>query len=106
MINRYMRLIVMFDLPVVSESDKRKYIKFRSFLLDDGYIMMQYSVYSRICKNRDDANKHLIRLRMKSPKSGNIRALQVTENQYENMEIIWGSKKFEENISDKNLVVF
>ena len=48
MVNRFMRLIVMFDLPVVTESDKKIYSKFRKFLLDDGYFMIQYSVYARM----------------------------------------------------------
>ena len=54
---RYMRVIVMFDLPVITDKEKKVATKFRKFLLDDGYIMMQYSVYSRICKNNDDLNK-------------------------------------------------
>ena len=48
--NRFMRVIVMFDLPVITEKEKKIATKFRKFLLDEGFIMMQYSVYSRICK--------------------------------------------------------
>ena len=52
--NRFMRIIVMFDLPVITDKEKKTATKFRKFLLDEGFIMMQYSVYSRICKNNDD----------------------------------------------------
>ena len=45
---------VMFDLQVGAEKERKMATKFRNFLLDDGYIMMQFSVYSRICKNNDD----------------------------------------------------
>ncbi len=96
----------MFDLPVITEKEKKIASKFRKYLLDDGYIMMQYSVYSRICKNNDDLNKHINRLRINSPKTGNIRLLQVTENQYNNMIMFCGIKSVEEDISIENLLVF
>ena len=104
--NRFMRIIVMFDLPVITEKEKKIASKFRKYLLDDGYIMMQYSVYSRICKNNDDLNKHINRLRINSPKTGNIRLLQVTENQYNNMIMFCGTKSVEEDISIENLLVY
>lgn len=104
--NRFMRVIVMFDLPVVTERERKIATKFRKFLLDDGYIMMQYSVYSRICKNNDDLNKHINRLKINTPKNGNIRLLQVTENQYNNMIMFSGIKEIEEEISIDNLLVF
>ena len=101
-----MRIIVMFDLPVVTEKERKIAAKFRKFLLDDGYIMMQYSVYSRICKNNDDLKKHINRIKINSPKTGNIRLLQVTENQYNNMIMFCGTKSVEEDISIENLLVF
>ena len=48
-----MRLIVFFDLPVVTKKDRKIYAQFRKFLIKDGYDMLQFSVYSRIC-NGDD----------------------------------------------------
>lgn len=101
-----MRIIVMFDLPVITENERKIATKFRKYLLDDGFIMMQYSVYSRICKNNDDLYKHINRLKINTPKTGNVRLLQVTENQYNNMIMFSGNKKIEENISIENLLVF
>lgn len=96
----------MFDLPVVTDKERKIATKFRKFLLDDGYIMMQYSVYSRICKNNDDLTKHINRLKINTPKNGNIRLLQVTENQYNNIIMFSGTKKIEEDISIENLLIF
>jgi CRISPR-associated protein Cas2 len=45
---RFMRLIVFFDLPMVTKTEKRAYVQFRRFLLNDGYDMIQWSVYVRI----------------------------------------------------------
>lgn len=104
--NRFMRIIVMFDLPVITDKEKKIATKFRKFLLDEGFIMMQYSVYSRICKNNDDLNKHINRLKLNTPKNGNIRLLQVTENQYNNIIMFSGTKATEEDISIENLLIF
>ncbi len=96
----------MYDLPVVSEKDKKIYSKFRRFLLNDGYIMIQYSIYSRICKNHDDILKHINRIRQNTPDKGNIRLLQVTENQYNNMLLLSGNKVDDELMTSESLIVF
>ena len=96
----------MYDLPVVSEKDKKIYSKFRRFLLNDGYIMIQFSIYSRICKNHDDILKHINRIRQNTPEKGNVRLLQVTENQYNNMLLLTGNKFDDEFISNEALIVF
>ena len=104
--NRFMRIIVMFDLPVTKEKDRKLATKFRKDLLNEGYIMMQFSVYSRICKNNDDLQKHINRLKIICPKTGNIRLIQVTEKQYNDMIIFSGTKKIEEEISIENMLIF
>lgn len=101
-----MRLIVMYDLPVISEKDKKIYSKFRRFLLNDGYIMIQYSIYSRICKNHDDILKHINRIRQNTPDKGNVRLLKVTENQYNDMLLLSGSKIDDELMTNDSLIIF
>lgn len=106
MINRYMRLLVMFDLPTTTEKERKIYTNFRKFLLKDGYFMLQYSVYSRICKNSDDIKKHEAKLRANIPSKGNIRLIQITEKQFEKMIILCGNSKNEETISVEPLITF
>lgn len=101
-----MRLIVMFDLPVVTEKDRKVYSGFRNFLLDDGYFMLQYSIYVRICRNADDVRKHEIKLMSNMPCKGNVRLLQVTENQFESMKTLCGKEKNEEKIDLETLITF
>lgn len=103
---KYMRLIVMFDLPTLTERDRKTAAKFRKFLLDDGYIMIQFSVYSRICKNSDDVSKHENRLKVRVPSNGNVRMIQVTESQYNSMIVFYNSKKTEEEIGIDPMIVF
>jgi len=91
-----MRSIVVFDLPVKTKTERRQASRFRKALLDDGFEMLQYSVYTRICANRDNANTHLNRVKKFAPKNGSIRMLMVTENQYSDMAVISGEKSVQE----------
>ena len=87
-----MRVLVLFDLPVTSKKDRKNYAKFRKFLIHDGYDMLQFSVYSRITQNHDDARKHVERLSKNLPPKGSIRVLQITEKQYNSMLIMVGER--------------
>ena len=59
---RCMWVIVMFDLPVDTPRARRAYTQFRKFLLRDGFIMMQYSVYMRHCPSQENADVHIQRV--------------------------------------------
>ncbi len=91
-----MRIIVFFDLPVVKRTERKRYAQFRRFLLNDGYDMVQYSVYSRLCNGTDMTNKHLQRLTNSLPAKGSIRCLTITEKQYENMKFLVGKPSVKE----------
>lgn len=91
-----MRIIVFFDLPVVKKKERKIYTKFRRFLLKDGYDMVQYSVYSRLCNGNDMTTKHLKRLEQSLPEKGSIRCLTITEKQYEDMKFLVGKPSVQE----------
>ena len=61
--NKFMRLLVFFDLPVVKDRDKKVAAKFRRFLVKEGYVMVQWSVYSRLCNGTDSIEMHKQRLK-------------------------------------------
>lgn len=88
--NKFMRLIVMFDLPVVEKEDRRNAAHFRNYLIKNGYMMLQYSVYYRIVNGLDMAKKHENRLKSIVPHKGSIRVLRITEKQFNNMKILVG----------------
>ena len=87
---------MVFDLPVKTKQERRQATQFRKALLDDGFEMLQFSVYTRICVNRDSANMHLNRVKKFAPHNGSIRMLMVTENQYSDMAVIAGEKTTQE----------
>ncbi len=93
---RLMRLIVMFDLPVAKKADRKRYQQFRTFLIKDGYSMMQFSVYTRITNGSDGIDKHMNRLRCNLPPKGNVRVLTVTEKQYESIWFLVGKPSVQE----------
>lgn len=86
----------MFDLPTVTKLDQKRYVEFRSFLLKNGYYMIQFSIYVRLCVHHDELKKHIKRLQLNVPEKGNIRCLAVTEKQYEEMQIFVGAKSYQE----------
>ena len=81
--SKYMRLIVMFDLPTGTAGERRAANQFRHFLLHDGYYMMQFSIYVRLCNGQEAATKHRGRLLRELPEEGSVRTLLVTERQFE-----------------------
>lgn len=104
---RYMRLIVFFDLPTVTKAEKRAYTVFRRFLLQDGYDMIQWSVYGRMVNGFDDAEKHLKRLSANLTKEGSIRCLQVSEKQFASMKLLVGQRSFQEKtVSAQQILLF
>ena len=102
---RVMRVIVFFDLPITTIQGIRAYTKFRRFLLKDGFIMMQESVYSKLAQNQLAANSLISHIRKNSPDEGLIQILTVTEKQYSNMEMIIGNKKVDVINSSERMIV-
>jgi CRISPR-associated protein Cas2 len=99
--------MVFFDLPVTTKEAKRAYTLFRRFLLDDGYDMVQWSVYSRVINGADGVEKHVKRLTANLPREGSVRALQLTEKQYTGMLILVGERRYQEKRSDpRQLLLF
>ena len=47
-----MRVIVFFDLPTLTSENRREYTKFRKFLIKNGFLMMQESVYTKMALNQ------------------------------------------------------
>ena len=88
-----MWVLAMFDLPTDTKKARREYTLFRKFLLQDGFTMLQYSVYSRHCPSKENAEVHVRRVESSVPPDGEVRILTVTDKQFERMEIFWGKMR-------------
>lgn len=99
-----MGMILMFDMPTETVEERKAYRKFRKFLLSEGFIMHQFSIYSKLLLN-NSANKAMIdRLQANNPKKGNITLLTVTEKQFARMIYLNGERDMSVANSDKRLV--
>ncbi len=84
-------ILAMFDLPVVTKDERKVATKFRKFLLDDGYVMVNFSVYARPCVNWEQMRKHAKRLQNTVPRSGNVRTIFITDKQWKDALVIIGT---------------
>lgn len=100
-----MRVLVFFDLPVITGEQRREYTKFRKFLLKSGFMMLQESVYCKLALNGTVVRGIVDNVRKNSPKEGLVQLLTVTEKQYAKMDLIIGEVKSEILDSDERLVI-
>ena len=87
-----MWLFVFFDLPVTTKKTRKAATRFRKGLLQDGFSMMQYSVYTRHCASRESADVHKKRVKSMVPSQGHVSIMMVTDKQYGNIINFWGKK--------------
>ena len=105
--NRFMRIILFFDLPITTVAGKREYRRFIKYLESDGFIRIQYSVFFRLCINTDSARTVSKRLMHECPKDGNIRFIIITESQYQSITNVNESYSLQESITttDRCIVI-
>ena len=100
-----MRIIVMFDLPVTTASDRREYTRFRKYLIKNGFLMMQESVYCKLAQNSTAADLIVQNVKKNKPISGLVQTLRITEKQFFRIEYIVGEKTNEVLDSDERIVI-
>lgn len=88
-----MWVIAMFDLPTETPKKRRAYTRFRKDLLEDGFTMMQYSVYARHCASIDNADVHVRRMGAVVPAEGEVRFLTITDRQFGRIKVFVGKKR-------------
>lgn len=103
---RFMRVIVMFDLPSISLAEKREYRHFRDFLLKSGFLMMQESVYTKLALNTTASKAIMSSVKKNKPAKGLVQMISVTEKQFAGMEVVVGEINSSVLNSDERLVIF
>jgi len=101
-----MWLITLFDLPVKKPAERKEYQRFHAFLLQDGFTMMQYSVYMRFCASPEHADTHIRRVEANVPPEGEVRIIQMTSKQFERMMIFQGKMRKEPEKETPQLTLF
>lgn len=103
---RFMRVFVLFDLPTLTNKDCKEYRMFHSCLIKNGFIMQQYSVYSKLVLNLTDANSVIAFLRKSVPPKGIVQCFTITEKQYTSIEYMVGKSQSKIEDSDKRWVEY
>ena len=101
-----MRIIVFFDLPVVTIENKREYTRFRKYLIKSGFIMMQESVYCKMVLNQTAVINMVNNIRKNKPEKGLVQILTITEKQFSKIEFVTGEYESDVLQSDERLVIF
>jgi CRISPR-associated protein Cas2 len=88
-----MWVVVFFDLPTDTKMARKAYALFRKRLLQDGFAMLQFSVYARHSTSEENMLVHVKRVEGWVPDDGEVRILVVTDKQFERMRIFWGKTR-------------
>jgi CRISPR-associated protein Cas2 len=81
----------MFDLPVITKKELRNAVKWHKFLLQNGFIMMTESVYSRLAINKTVSTSIRKLIMSNLPPIGSLQLLEITEKQYASIEYLLGT---------------
>ncbi|MBW6479364.1 MAG: CRISPR-associated endonuclease Cas2 [Bacteroidales bacterium] len=101
-----MWLFVFFDLPVTLKKERKAAARFRKDLMNDGFGMMQFSVYTRHCASKESSEVHVKRVKGNIPEKGQVSILQVTDKQYGEIINVWGRKSVPLAEGPKQLELF
>ena len=101
-----MRLMIMFDLPTETAEERKEYRQFQKKLINEGFLMVQFSVYVRVCVTRQTAKFLENRIKKFLPRGGLVQSLMVTEKQYNDMHFLVG-KPIDDvrNTSDRTVIL-
>lgn len=101
-----MWLMVMFDLPTVTKREKLEYTRFRKYLLREGFIQLQFSVYAKFCSSRENSQKYYRYIQGAVPPAGHVRLLMITDKQFGEMVSLYGQRLEDIEKKTEQLLLF
>lgn len=101
-----MRILLFFDLPRDTQKERADATRFVKKIKEEGFMMLQESVYSRLLLNPTAIGTIKSRLQKIKPSAGNIILLVVTEKQFCSMEYLLGQAPDKQvNSTDRLIIV-
>jgi CRISPR-associated protein Cas2 len=101
-----MWMLVLFDLPVVETEERKAATAFRNFLLDHGFFMVQYSIYTKVLSGPDACQKYYNLIEKNLPDQGKIDIITITDKQYANIKSYVGASKTTKKNTSEQLLLF
>lgn len=89
---RIMWLFCLFDLPTNTKAQRKRASEFRKHLVEDGFDMMQFSVYKRFCGSAEACEVHAKRIKEWLPSEGTVSILKFTDRQFGDIKTFIGNK--------------
>lgn len=89
---RIMWVMVLYDLPTETKSERKAAAQFRKRIMGDGFTMFQFSAYVRHCVSRENADVHIKRVKSILPVNGEVGILCLTDKQFGEIELFSGKK--------------
>ena len=80
---RIMWVWTLFDLPVLTKTERKGATRFRNDLLDLGFQMVQFSVYLRHAYSKEKAESIATKIGGCVPETGHVQVLFFTDRQYQ-----------------------
>lgn len=102
---RYMRILVMYDLPAVTAKEKKIHHSFQKFLVQSGFLMMQESIYCKLAQNQQAADAIIKQIKKQVPQTGLVQVLTITEKQFAKIEYLVGEKTSEVIDTDERVII-
>ena len=102
---RFMRVFVFFDLPTQTFDNLRDYRIFRKYLIRNGFIMLQESVYCKLALNQTAVDNIYESLRKNKPPLGLVQVMSITEKQFAKSEYLVGQYSSDVIDSDERLII-
>lgn len=96
----------MFDLPTLEKEDKHDYQLFRKFLIQEGFMMLQYSVYARYCTDECHLKTILNHITDHLPQGGQVRVFSITDAQFGKQQVFMGRKRQNPEDEPDQLLLF
>lgn len=103
---RLLWVLVLFDLPTDTKQDRKAYARFRKDILKEGFTMFQFSIYVRHSISRENADRHIRRVKALMPNKGHIGIMIITDKQFADMEIFYGGQKAQKPSTPQQLELF
>jgi CRISPR-associated protein Cas2 len=101
-----MWIFAMFDLPVTTKRKRKRYAQFRKLLIEQGFSMLQFSVYARYCASEEAAAPYQRQIKRELPPEGYIRLLLVTDRQFGKMQSYVGKMEQRAEKPPEQLMLF
>lgn len=100
-----MRTILFFDLPTLTNGDRRNYRLFVKGLKTNGFYMVQESVYVKMSIDSQAMETTINRVKSILPPKGFVLALNITEKQFSSMQVLIGEFQTDVVNSDERIII-